>query len=215
MNKQKVNYQVILEKTIKEIKKLDYVPTLLLHSCCAPCGSYVLEYLADYFKITVYYYNPNITFDDEYQKRYDEQQEFIKIINKNSKNKISFLGGEYDTKQFYDKIRGLEGIKEGGERCFECFDLRLTQTAKTAKELDYDYFSTALSISPLKNGQKINEIGIELEEMLGVKFLKADFKKKNGYKRSIELSREYNLYRQDYCGCVYSKKEREEDEKKK
>lgn len=215
MNKPKINYQVVLDKKIKEIEKLDSIPTLLLHSCCAPCGSYVLEYLADHFKITVYYYNPNITFDDEYQKRYVEQQDFIKVINKTAKNKIEFLGGTYDTKEFYDKIKGLEDVREGGERCFKCFDLRLTQTAKMAKELNYDYFCTALSISPLKNGQKINEIGIELEERLGVKFLRADFKKKNGYKRSIELSREHNLYRQDYCGCVYSKKEREEDEKKK
>ncbi|MGB6128033.1 MAG: epoxyqueuosine reductase QueH [Psychrilyobacter sp.] len=215
MNKPKINYQVVLDKKIKEIEKLDSIPTLLLHSCCAPCGSYVLEYLADHFKITVYYYNPNITFDDEYQKRYVEQQDFIKVINKTAKNKIEFLGGTYDTKEFYDKIKGLEDVREGGERCFKCFDLRLTQTAKMAKELNYDYFCTALSISPLKNGQKINEIGIELEERLGVKFLRADFKKKNGYKRSIELSREYNLYRQDYCGCVFSKKEREEDEKKK
>ncbi|WP_028855763.1 epoxyqueuosine reductase QueH [Psychrilyobacter atlanticus] len=215
MNKPKINYQVILEKKIKEIEKLDYIPTLLLHSCCAPCGSYVLEYLANYFKITVYYYNPNITFDDEYQKRYVEQQEFIEVINKTAKNKIEFLGGEYDTKEFYNKIKGLEDVREGGERCFECFDLRLTQTAKMAKELNYDYFTTALSISPLKNGQKINEIGIELEERLGIKFLRADFKKKNGYKRSIELSRDHNLYRQDYCGCVYSKLEREEAEKQR
>lgn len=215
MNKPKVNYQLILEKKIKEIEKSDYIPTLLIHSCCAPCSSYVLEYLADFFKITVYYYNPNIAFHDEYQKRYIEQQEFIEALNKIAKNKIEFLGGVYDTAEFYNKIKGLESIREGGERCFECFDLRLTQTAKMAKELKYDYFCTALSISPLKNGQKINEIGIELEERLGIKFLRADFKKKNGYKRSIELSHDYNLYRQDYCGCVYSKKEREEDEKKK
>ena len=215
MNKPKINYQVILEKEIKEIEKLDYIPTLLIHSCCAPCSSYVLEYLSDYFKITVYYYNPNITFHDEYKKRYIEQQEFIEALNKIAKNKIDFLDGEYNTTEFYDKIKGLEHIREGGERCFQCFDLRLAQTAKVAKELNYDYFTTALSISPLKNGQKINEIGIELEESLKIKFLKADFKKKNGYKRSIELSHEHNLYRQDYCGCIYSKKEREEDEKKK
>lgn len=215
MNRPKINYQLILEKKIKEIEKLDYIPTLLVHSCCAPCGSYVLEYLSNYFKITVYYYNPNITFHDEYQKRYLEQQEFIEAINITAKNKINFLGGEYNTRDFYEKIKGLENIREGGKRCFQCFDLRLTHTANMAKKLNYDYFTTALSISPLKNGQKINEIGIGLEEKVKVKFLRADFKKKNGYKRSIELSRDYNLYRQDYCGCVYSKKEREEDEKNK
>lgn len=215
MNRPKINYQMTLEKKIKEIEKLDYIPTLLVHSCCAPCGSYVLEYLSNYFKITVYYYNPNITFHDEYQKRYLEQQEFIEAINITAKNKINFLGGEYNTRDFYEKIKGLENIREGGKRCFQCFDLRLTHTANMAKKLNYDYFTTALSISPLKNGQKINEIGIGLEEKVKVKFLRADFKKKNGYKRSIELSRDYNLYRQDYCGCVYSKKEREEDEKNK
>ena len=207
---QKINYQKVLEKEIKEIEKLDYIPTLLIHSCCAPCSSYVLEYLADYFKITVYYYNPNITFDEEYKKRYIEQQEFIKEINKTSKNKINFLGGEYDTKKFFDTIKGYEEIREGGERCFKCYDLRLTHTAIMAKELNFDYFTTTLSISPLKNSKKINEIGIRLENELGVKFLQADFKKKNGYKRSIELSRDHNLYRQDYCGCIFSKNEREE-----
>ena len=210
MNKPKINYQSILENTIKEIKWLETTPTLLLHSCCAPCGSYVLEYLAEHFAITVYYYNPNITFDDEYKKRYIEQQEFIERINKTSKNKISFLGGEYDTQEFYEKIKGYEKIREGGERCFRCYDLRLTQTAKIANQLNFNYFTTALSISPLKNSVKINEIGIRLEEELGVKFLRADFKKKNGYKRSIEISKDHNLYRQDYCGCIYSKNEREE-----
>jgi predicted adenine nucleotide alpha hydrolase (AANH) superfamily ATPase len=206
---QKVNYQIILDKEIKKIEELDYTPTLLIHSCCAPCSSYVLEYLADYFKITVYYYNPNITFNDEYQKRYIEQQEFIVAINKAAKNKIEFLGGNYDTKEFYDSIKGYEKIREGGERCFKCYDLRLTQTAIIGKELNFDYFTTALSISPLKNSAKINEIGVRLEGELGVKFLQADFKKKNGYKRSIEISRDHNLYRQDYCGCTFSKEERE------
>ena len=182
---QKVNYQIILEKEIKKIEELDYTPTLLIHSCCAPCSSYVLEYLADYFKITVYYYNPNITFNDEYQKRYIEQQEFIVAINKIAKNKIEFLGGNYDTKEFYDSIKGYEKIREGGERCFKCYDLRLTQTAIIGKELKFDYFTTALSISPLKNSSKINEIGIRLEGELGIKFLQADFKKKNGYKRGV------------------------------
>ena len=215
MNKPKINYQVILEKEIEKIEKLDYIPTLLLHSCCAPCGSYVLEYLADYFIITVYYYNPNITINDEYKKRYIEQQEFIKEINKNSINKIKFLGGNYDTQEFYDEIQGLEKVREGGERCFQCYDLRLTHTGIMAKKLNFNYFTTALSISPLKNSGKINEIGIRLEKELGIKFLKSDFKKKNGYKRSIEISHNYNLYRQDYCGCIYSKVEREEHEKKK
>jgi predicted adenine nucleotide alpha hydrolase (AANH) superfamily ATPase len=206
---QKINYQKILEKEIEKIEKLDYTPTLLIHSCCAPCSSYVLEYLANYFKITVYYYNPNITFNDEYEKRYVEQQEFIRAVNETSKNKIEFLGGNYDTKEFYDFIKGYEHIKEGGKRCFKCYELRLRKSAIAAKKLNFDYFTTALSISPLKNSNKINEIGIKLEEEFGIKFLQADFKKKNGYKRSIEISREHNLYRQDYCGCVYSKKERE------
>lgn len=209
-NQVKINFQALMDQEIKGILKLDYTPSLLLHSCCAPCASYVLEYLSDFFHITVYYYNPNITFTDEYNKRYIEQQEFIEKINENAKHKIKFLGGHYETKDFYSSVKGLEKVKEGGERCFKCYDLRLTHTALKAKELGFDYFTTALSISPLKNSKKINEIGMRLEEELGLKFLKADFKKKNGYKKSVEIAKNHNLYRQDYCGCVFSKIEREE-----
>ncbi len=204
---QKINYHLLMEKEIEKIKNLSYVPTLLLHSCCAPCASYVLEFLSDYFKITIFYYNPNITSCEEYQKRALEQQEFINKINEKSKHKIKFLEGRYEVEDFYSEIKGLENTREGGERCFKCYKLRLLETGNVAKTKKFDYFSTVLSISPLKNSKKINEIGEKLQEKLGVLFLNGDFKKKNGYKRSIEISHKYNLYRQDYCGCIYSKKE--------
>ncbi len=203
----KVNFQLELEKTIKEIEKNKITPTLLLHSCCAPCSSYVLEYLSKYFKITVYFYNPNITFSDEYNKRVLEQKEFISRME--TVNEIEFIEGRYIKEEFYNKIKGYEDIKEGGERCFKCYELRLEEAAIKGKELGFDYFCTALSISPMKNAKKINEIGENLEKIYGIKFLYSDFKKKNGYKRSIEISSEKNLYRQDYCGCNFSKVERE------
>lgn len=204
----KINYQSILEQELKNIEKSGQVPSLLLHSCCAPCSSYVMEYLSNYFNITIYFYNPNITFEDEYRKRAIEQQEFIDRMD--PKNPIKYLEGRYRTEEFYNKIKGYEGIREGGERCFRCYELRLEEAAIKASELNFDYFCTALSISPMKNAAKINEIGADLSEKYGVKFLHSDFKKKNGYKRSTEISREQNLYRQDYCGCAFSKKEREE-----
>lgn len=202
----KENYQLVLERTIKDIQSKGEVPTLFLHSCCAPCSSYVLEYLSQYFKITVFYYNPNIYPDEEYYKRVKEQQDFINRFP--AKYQISFIEGEFEKELFYDMARGLENVREGGERCFKCYELRLRRSAERAKAEGFDYFTTTLSISPLKNAQKLNEIGRSLANEYGVEYLFSDFKKKNGYKRSVELSNEYGMYRQDYCGCIYSKQER-------
>lgn len=201
------NYQLELEKIIKNHLVKGETPTLLLHSCCAPCSSYVLEYLSQYFKITVFYYNPNIYPDEEYFKRVSEQKEFISRFP--TKNKIDFIEGVFDKERFYDITRGMENIAEGGERCFKCYDLRLRQTAQMALVQRFDYFTTTLSISPLKNAAKLNEIGLNLSQEYGVKYLVSDFKKKNGYKRSVEISQQYNMYRQDYCGCIFSKQQRE------
>lgn len=200
-----INYQKELEKIISKSQSEGKVPTLLLHSCCAPCSSYVLEYLSQYFNITIFYYNPNIYPSEEYYKRVKEQEEFIKQFK--VLNFVSFIEGKYDTDRFYDMAKGHEKDKEGTERCFLCYRLRLEETAKIARENGFDYFTTTLSISPYKNSGKLNEIGMELENQYDIKYLFSDFKKKNGYKRSIELSNEYNLYRQDYCGCLYSKLE--------
>ena len=208
-----MNYQLEMEKIIKQEESLGRVPTLFLHSCCAPCSSYALEVLSKYFKITIFYYNPNIFPEEEYQKRVLEQQKFISAIS--SIHPISFLEGEYQPKDFFDTVRGYEHLKEGSERCFRCYRLRLEEAAVMAKKLGFDYFSTTLSISPYKNSQVLNEIGFSLEKQYQISYLCADFKKKNGYKRSIELSEEYGLYRQDYCGCIYSKQEREEYLKKR
>lgn len=201
----KVNYQKELDKIIENNKREDILPSLLLHSCCAPCSSYTIEYLANYFSITVFYYNPNISPADEYEKRKAEQ---IRLINSLPvKNKVSFLDCDYNSSEFFEIAKGYEDCREGGERCFRCYELRLNETAKRASENHFDYFCTTLSISPLKNAQKINEIGFVLAEKYDVNWLPSDFKKKEGYKRSIELSREYNLYRQNFCGCIYSKRE--------
>ncbi|MCI7767614.1 MAG: epoxyqueuosine reductase QueH [Oscillospiraceae bacterium] len=207
----KINYQNELDRIISEHQKAGETPALLLHSCCAPCSSYVLEYLSRYFRITVFYYNPNIYPPEEYYKRLAEQERFINELP--AENPISFIGTEHMSEDFYKAVKGLEHIREGGERCFACYRLRLEETALAAKEKDMDYFTTTLSISPMKNSQKLNEIGGELAEKYGVKYLYSDFKKRNGYKRSTELSREYGIYRQNYCGCVFSLKEREEDMK--
>lgn len=201
-----MNYQKELENKIEQLQKEQKVPKLLLHSCCAPCSSYVLEYLSDYFEITVFYYNPNIFPESEYTKRILEQQTLIH--NMPAKHLVSFIAGAYEKDKFYVMAKGLEGIKEGGQRCFGCYALRLEETARVAREGEFDYFTTTLSISPLKNAEKLNEIGNKLAEKYGVSYLPSDFKKKNGYKRSIELSREYGLYRQDYCGCEFSQQER-------
>lgn len=198
------NYQRELDSLIESIPS-GTVSTLLLHACCAPCSSYCLEYLSQYFSITVYYYNPNIYPESEYAHRTAEVKRLIGEMN--FKNEVKFIEGEFDPKEFYSCVKGLEKEKEGGERCFKCYRLRLESTAKLAKELGFDYFTTTLSISPLKKADKINEIGEELGELYQVKHLPSDFKKKEGYKRSIELSREHGLYRQNYCGCVFSVKE--------
>ena len=201
-----MNYQKELEKTIEQLQKESKVPKLLLHSCCAPCSSYVLEYLSNYFDITVFYYNPNIFPESEYTKRILEQQTLIS--NMKMKYPASFLGGAYDREKFYAMAKGMEDVKEGGTRCFACYALRLEETARMAKEGEFDYFTTTLTISPLKNAEKLNKIGSKLAEKYGVAYLPSDFKKKNGYKRSIELSKEYGLYRQDYCGCEFSQRDR-------
>lgn len=205
MNKR--NYQRELEQTITILQKEEKVPTLLLHSCCAPCSSYVLEYLSQYFRITVLYYNPNIFPEEEYEKRIREQQTLIDAMPVTYP--VQLIAKPYTPQEFYEAVKGVEQIPEGGERCFRCYWLRLLEAAKEAKAGGFNYFTTTLSISPLKNAQKLNEIGEELAAEYGVAYLNSDFKKKNGYKRSTELSREYGLYRQDYCGCVFSKKERE------
>lgn len=202
----KVNYQKILENEIETITKENRVPTLLLHSCCAPCSSYCIEYLSQFFKITVFYYNPNISEETEYRKRVEEEKRFIHEFP--VKYPVSMIEGEYDTKKFYDIAKGYEKVPEGGERCFRCYEMRLRETAKVAKQQNFDYFTTTLSISPLKNAQKLNEIGKKLSEEYEVSYLFSDFKKKEGYKRSIQLSEEYGLYRQNFCGCVYSKESR-------
>lgn len=201
-----MNYQKELEKLLVKLEREKKIPRLLLHSCCAPCSSYVLEYLSKHFKITVFYYNPNIFPESEYTKRILEQQTLIEEME--MKYPVSFIAGNYDKEKFYEMARGLEHLKEGKERCFKCYALRLEEAARLAKEGEFDYFTTTLSISPMKNAEKLNEIGNALGREYGVEYLQSDFKKKNGYKRSIELSKEYGLYRQDYCGCVYSMQER-------
>ena len=198
----RINYQKELDKVIESLSQQEKVPTLLLHSCCAPCSSYVLEYLSNYFGITVFYYNPNIYPDEEYEMRVREQQRFIRAFP--AKYPIDFIEGAYDKERFYEMARGLEAVPEGGQRCFQCYELRLREAGELAKARDFDYFTTTLSISPMKNAEKLNEIGLRLADELGVAYLCSDFKKRNGYKRSTELSREYGMYRQDYCGCVYS-----------
>lgn len=197
-----MNYQKELDKLILNLEKEGKTPKLLLHSCCAPCSSYVLEYLSNYFEITVFYYNPNIFPESEYTKRILEQQMLIQDMK--VKHQVSFLAGSYERDKFYEIAAGLEHLKEGGERCFKCYELRLEEAAKVAQAGEFDYFTTTLSISPMKNAEKLNEIGNKVGAEYGVSYLQSDFKKKNGYKRSIELSKEYGLYRQDYCGCEFS-----------
>ena len=195
-----MNYQLEMEKIINNKKG----NKLLIHACCAPCSSYVLEYLINYFDITILYYNPNIYPKEEFDKRFSELNKFIKEFPHS--NKIDLIKGHYDYNEFLNIAKGLEDVPEGGKRCFKCYELRMRESAVYAKNNNFDYFTTTLSISPYKNSNKLNEIGEKLEKELDIKYLYADFKKKNGYKRSIELSKEYNLYRQNYCGCIYSKK---------
>ena len=204
MNKR--NFQKELDQILEKNEKGKH---LLLHSCCAPCSSYVLDYLSRYFRITVLYYNPNITASVEYFKRVEEQKRLIDILNQ-QKNRypIDCIEGDYRPAEFLELTRGLEMCPEGGERCFLCYRMRLEESAIVAKKIGAAYFTTTLTISPLKNAGKLNEIGDELADIYQVPWLPSDFKKKEGYKKSVELSAEYGLYRQDYCGCAYSKAER-------
>lgn len=205
MQEPNINYQKKLEEIIAKEQKEGRVPTLLLHSCCAPCSSYVLEYLSEYFKITVLYYNPNISPAKEYEARVVEQERLISELP--TKHPVSFLAGEYRPEEFYTAVKGLEQCPEGGDRCTVCYEMRLREAAEAAKYGGFDYFTTTLSISPLKDAKRLNAIGKRLAEEYGLSYLYSDFKKKNGYKRSTELSAQYGLYRQDYCGCVFSKEE--------
>ncbi|MCM1112390.1 MAG: epoxyqueuosine reductase QueH [Muribaculum sp.] len=210
-----VNYQKELEKIISAWKsapgQTGTVPVrLFLHSCCAPCSSYCLEYLRTYFCITVFYFNPNISEEPEYRRRAAEQKRLIAAYNAQGAGyPIEIVEGDYEPRLFYETVKGYEACPEGGERCFRCYNMRLEETARRAAAGAYDYFATTLTISPLKNARKINEIGQALSAAYGVAWLPSDFKKKDGYKRSVELSAEYGLYRQDYCGCAFSKAERE------
>ncbi len=220
------NYQRELDKIIEGIgADAACAPTLLLHSCCAPCSSYVLEYLRRFFRITVFYYNPNISMEEEYRKRVAEQRRLIAAYNAmagetseapgaerrgaRTDHPIEVIDGDYEPQRFYEIARGMEHCPEGGARCFACYELRLRKTAQQAAAKGYDYFATTLTISPLKNAEKLNEIGEKLAQEYGTAWLVSDFKKKGGYQRSIELSKKYGLYRQDYCGCIYSKEERD------
>lgn len=205
MNKR--NYQKELEEIISQIKKDGKRRKLFLHSCCAPCSSYCLLYLAEYFEIIDYFYNPNISPKDEYDKRTEELSRLVDTFNREKGYSITLIEGEYEPERFYNAVRGYEDCMEGGERCFICYKLRLEETAKLAKQYEADYFTTTLTISPLKNAEKINEIGEELSKIYDVSHLPSDFKKRDGYKQSVKLSAEYDLYRQNFCGCVYSKKE--------
>lgn len=205
MNKR--NYQKELDAVIEREMREGKVSSLFLHSCCAPCSSYVLEYLSKYFSITVFYYNPNIYPDEEYWKRVEEQQRLIRDMSFG--HPVSFRAGAFEKERFYTVVKGLEQIPEGGERCEQCFRLRLSEAARTAGADGFDYVTTTLTISPMKSAEKLNEIGEEMASKYGVTWLPSDFKKRNGYQRSTELSREYGLYRQNYCGCVFSKRERD------
>lgn len=204
----KDNYQLKLDNIIKNLSSR---PRLLLHSCCAPCSSYCMEYLTEHFDITIFYYNPNISPEEEYRRRVEEQKRLIGEMP--LKSPVSFIEGEYVPRDFFNITKGKENDTEGGERCFLCYRLRLEKTARLAYENKFDYFTTTLSISPHKNSEKLNEISSQLSEIYNVKNLPSDFKKKGGYKRSIELSKEYDLYRQDYCGCIFSKNEEKNREK--
>ena len=209
---QKRNYQKEMEGVIASLSS-DAAPGLLLHSCCAPCSSSVLETLAAHFSVTLFYYNPNIFPEEEYQKRVQEQKRLIAAIP--LVHPVSFWAGEYDPDRFFEVVRGLEKEPERGKRCEVCFRLRLQRAAQAAAEKQFSFFTTTLTVSPLKNAPLLNAIGEEMGKTYGVQWLPCDFKKKEGYKRSIALSKEYDLYRQDYCGCVFSQKEREENRRKK
>lgn len=209
MNKK--NYYIEFEKVIRGID-LENPPSLLLHSCCGPCSTSVLELVSDYFKVTLLYYNPNIYPSDEYYKRLEEQKKVLEKVN--GRFKIEFLEGRYDPAEYFGAVKGVEHLPEGSQRCFNCYELRLREAAQFAKKLHMDYFATTLSVSPYKNAQTINELGEKIAQEYEVNHLPNDFKKKDGYKKSVELSKSWNIYRQDYCGCPFSKKEAEERERK-
>lgn len=200
----KINYQKRLDKLIEGLG--GETPTLLMHSCCAPCSSYCIEYLSRYFRITLLYYNPNISPAEEFAKRSAELKRLVREIP--LQNPVEVVIDRYDPAEFLNAVKGLENVSEGGERCFRCYRLRLERAAQYAADGGFDYFCSTLSISPRKNCGKLNEIGEELSEIYSVKHLPNDFKKRNGFKRSVELSEQYGLYRQDYCGCAFSKAER-------
>ena len=205
-----MNYDLLMEE---QIKNMNEGSTLLMHACCAPCSSACLERLGNYFDISILYYNPNITDKDEYLKRVEEIKKFISGFK--TKYPIKLIEGRYDPKEFFEIAKGLEDEPERGKRCFKCYKLRLEETAKVAEEKEFDYFCTTLTLSPYKNATWLNEIGEDLNNNYNSTYLYSDFKKKNGYKRSIELSKEFDLYRQDYCGCVYSLRDEIERKKKK
>ena len=232
MNKR--NYAKELENQISRFQEKKEYPKLLLHACCAPCSSYCLEYLREYFDVTVFFYNPNITSDGEYSKRVAEEKRLIEEYNRQidegcfdgmnsdeNARKIGIIEGDYDPKVFYDAVKGYEDCKEGGDRCRKCFELRLLETAKSAADHGFEFFTTTLTISPLKNADVLIEVGEEAARAISqetgktITFLPSDFKKKNGYKRSIELSQKFGLYRQDFCGCSFSKAQREQEKKER
>lgn len=202
----KRNYQIEMEREIARLKAAGEKPLLALHACCAPCSSAVLERLSEAFRIVVYYYNPNISPEAEFTHRADEQ---ARLVAQMPLTGVSVVRGDYEPEAFYERVRGHEDDPEGGERCGICFEMRLRSTAEFAKKIGAPYFSTTLSISPLKNARRLNDIGEALAEEFGLRYLVSDFKKKDGYRRSVALSEEYGLYRQDFCGCIFSKMERE------
>lgn len=203
---EKVNYQ---NKLLDLVSTFKDKPTLLLHSCCGPCSTEVIDFLKDYFLITIYYYNPNVEPEEEYLKRKKEQIRFLEEYNeKYPSRKISFLDCNYDNQVYTREVKGLEQEKEGGARCAKCFTLRLRRTAEVAKKFNFDFFGTTLTVSPHKNSQVINKLGESISNTLNMPFIYGDFKKNNGYQKSIMFSKEYNLYRQDYCGCLYGKEGR-------
>ena len=196
-----MNYDLEMDK---QISNLEEGSKLLLHACCAPCSSAVLERLGNFFRISIFYYNPNITDEEEYKKRIAEIKKLIDLVD--SKYKIELIEGDYDPDKFFEMSKGLENEPERGKRCYKCYEMRLSETARIAEELGFDNFCTTLTLSPHKNSDWVNEIGEKLNKKYRVNYLYSDFKKKEGYKRSIVLSKKYGLYRQDYCGCVFSKK---------
>ena len=203
----KINYSKKTESIIENNKREQILPSLLIHACCAPCSSACLEYLNKYFKITVFYYNPNISPKSEFDKRLAEEKRLLKSMP--FENPVDIIAGEYDYNEFLSIARGLEAVPEGGERCFKCYRLRLEQAARYAADHGFDWYCTTLSISPMKDPVRLNDLGTALGQQYGVAYLPSEFRKKDGYKRSLQLSAEYGLYRQDYCGCVFSKQERE------